>query len=101
MVHVDGATWADPAVIGGPSTKSVAADDPIWAPIEGVTLEQYATVTKGASGQGITDEAGLLAFAATQGYDQTAFKAAMDGWVERMKTSMAVGQQFNKIFMGK
>ena len=84
-----------------PSTKSVAADDPIWEPIEGISLETYASVTKGAQGQGVTDEAGMLAYAASQGYDQAAFKAAMDGWVERMKTSMAVGQQFNKLFMGK
>ncbi len=30
MVHVRGAGPIDPAVMGGPSTRSVAADDPIW-----------------------------------------------------------------------
>jgi hypothetical protein len=33
MVHVRGAGPIDPAVMGGPSTRSAVADDPIWAPI--------------------------------------------------------------------
>ena len=29
----------DPAIFGGPSNRPVAADDPIWAPINGFSLE--------------------------------------------------------------
>jgi hypothetical protein len=39
MVHVQGAGPIDPAVIGGPSTRSVAAEDPIWQPINGISLQ--------------------------------------------------------------
>ena len=35
-------TAFDPAVLGGLSNRAVAADDPIWAPINGVSLEDYA-----------------------------------------------------------
>jgi len=40
-VHVQGAGPLDPALLGGPSTRSVAADDPIWAPINGISLQDY------------------------------------------------------------
>jgi hypothetical protein len=42
MVHVRGAGPIDPAILGGPSTRSVAADDPIWQPINGISLQDYA-----------------------------------------------------------
>lgn len=99
-VHVKGMK-ADPAAFGGPSSASVDENDPIWDPIEGVALEQYATITKGAADQGITDEAGVLAYAEQQGVAQEAFATAMAGWNDRMKQSMAVGQRFNAVYMGR
>jgi hypothetical protein len=100
MVHVEG-MMADPAVLGGPSAASVAETDPIWEPIEGVSLEQYAQIAKGAADQGITDEAGVMAYAEQQGVAGAAFQVAMHGWNDRMKQSMAVGQRFNAIYMGR
>jgi hypothetical protein len=100
MVHVEG-MMADPASMGGPSAASVAETDPIFEPIEGVSLEQYAQIAKGAADEGITDEAGVLAYAEQQGVAPAAFQAAMTGWNDRMKESMAVGQRFNKIYMGR
>lgn len=99
-VHVKG-MMADPAAFGGPSSASVDVDDPIWDPIEGVSLEQYAQITKGAADQGISDEAGVLAYAQQQGVAQADFQTAMAGWNERMKQSMAVGQRFNAVYMGR
>ncbi|NNE10877.1 MAG: hypothetical protein HKN41_01375 [Ilumatobacter sp.] len=99
-VHVKG-MMADPAAFGGPSSASVDENDPIWDAIDGVGLDQYATITKGAADQGITDEAGLLAYAESQGVGQAAFQSAMSGWNDRMKQSMAVGQRFNAVYMGK
>jgi len=99
MVHVQGAGPVDPAAFGGPSTASVSTDDPIWEPINGVSLQDYAEVAKDAQARGVTDEAGMLALAAERGFEGPDFKAAMDGWVARMGQSMAVGQQFRK-FLG-
>ncbi|MBI5337702.1 MAG: hypothetical protein HZB45_08470 [Mycolicibacterium rufum] len=97
MVHVHGAGPVDPAVFGGPSTRSVAADDPIWEPINGVSLQDYASLARDAQARGVTDEAGMIALASERGWNPADTEAALDGWVQRMGESMAVGQQFRKL----
>lgn len=87
----------DPAIIGGPSNKPVADDDPIWEPIQGVSLEAYVEVGKEAQAKGVTDEAGMLAIAAEKGFEGAAFKAAMDGWIARMGQSQAVGRKVRSL----
>lgn len=98
-VHVHGAGPIDPAAFGGPSTRSVAGDDPIWQPINGISLEDYAALARDAQARGVTDEAGMIGLAQERGWSPTDAKAALDGWVQRMGQSMAVGQQFRK-FLG-
>jgi hypothetical protein len=99
MVHVRGAGPIDPAVMGGPSTRSVTADDPIWQPINGISLQDYAELAREAQARGINDEAGMITLAQERGWNPADTKAALDGWVQRMGQSMAVGQQFRK-FLG-
>jgi hypothetical protein len=99
MVHVHGAGPIDPAIMGGPSTRSVSADDPIWQPINGISLQDYAELARDAQARGINDEAGMITLAQERGWDPADTKAALDGWVQRMGQSMAVGQQFRK-FLG-
>src|SRR3954447_9162593 len=83
-VHVQGAGPIDPAALGGPSTRSVAADDPIWQPINGISLQDYGELAREAQARGINDEAGMIALAHERGWDPANTKAAMDGWVQRM-----------------
>ena len=98
MVHVaapDRSTrrsWAGRRPVGG-------ADDPIWQPINGISLQDYAELARDAQARGITDEAGMIALAQERGWNPADTKAALDGWVQRMGQSMAVGQQFRK-FLG-
>jgi hypothetical protein len=99
MVHVKGAGPIDPAVMGGPSTRSVAADDPVLAPINGISLQDYADLARDAQARGVTDEARMITLAKERGWDPADTKAALDGWVQRMGQSMAVGQQF-RTFLG-
>jgi hypothetical protein len=99
MVHVRGAGPIDTAMFGGPSTRSVAADDPIWQPINGISLQDYADLARDAQARGINDEAGMITLSQERGWNPADAKAAMDGWVQRMGQSMAVGQQFRK-FLG-
>lgn len=99
MVHVQGAGPIDPAIMGGPSTRSVAENDPIWEPINGVSLQDYADWAREAQARGVNDEAGLITIAGENGVSAADAKAALDGWVARMGQSMAVGQQFRK-FLG-
>ena len=99
-VHVQGAGgMINPSVMGGPSTSSVAADDPIWQPINGISLQDYGELAREAQARGINDEAGMITLAQERGWDPADTKAALDGWVQRMGQSMAVGQQFRK-FLG-
>lgn len=97
MVHVRGAGPVDPAVFGGPSTRSVAADDPIWQPINGISLQDYADLARTAQARRVVDEAGMIALGTERGWDPADTKAALDGWVQRMGQSMAVGQQFRTL----
>lgn len=99
QVHVQGAGLIDPAIMGGPSTASVSETDPIWEPINGISLQDYADLAKDAQARGINDEAGMITLSQERGWDPANTKAAMDGWVQRMGQSMAVGQQFRK-FLG-
>jgi len=99
MVHVQGAGPIDPAIMGGPSTRSVAENDPIWEPINGVSLQDYADWAREAQARGVNDEAGLITIAGESGVSAADAKSALDGWVARMGQSMAVGQQFRK-FLG-
>jgi hypothetical protein len=99
-VHVQGAGgMIDPSFMGGPSTRSVAAEDPIWQPINGISLQDYAELARDAQARGINDEAGMITLSGERGWNPADTKAALDGWVQRMGQSMAVGQQFRK-FMG-
>ena len=97
-VHVqDAGGMMDPAMFGGPSTRSVAADDPIWQPINGISLQDYADLACDAQARGVTDEPGMIAIAQERGWNPADTKAALDGWVQRMGQSMAVGQQFRNL----
>ena len=69
----------DPAVMGGPSTRSVAADDPIWQPINGISLQDYAELARDAQARGINDEAGMITLAQERGWNPADTKAALDG----------------------
>ncbi len=84
----------DTANFGGPSNAAVADDDPIWEPVEGVTLQDYARVAKAAQGKGVTDEAGMKVVAQENGFDPEAFARASQVWIQRMGQQMAVGQRF-------
>lgn len=88
----------DTAALGGPSNAPVADDDPIWEPIDGIAIDEYARIVKLASNQGVTDEAGLATVAEANGLDGETFARAAKGWTDRMGQSMAVGQRFRTHF---
>lgn len=88
---------ADPALLGGPSTKPLDEDDPLLAPVNGMSLEIYGHIAREAQARGITDEPGMVALAGElHGIPPAEAQAAFATWVERMGQSMVVGQQFRK-----
>ena len=86
----------DTANFGGPSNAPVADTDPIFADVEGVSLQAYAQVAKAAQNAGVTDEVGMAAVAEQQGFDGETFNRAAKVWIERMGQQMAVGQKFRQ-----
>ena len=52
-----------------PATRSVAADDPVLAPIDGISLQDYADLARDAQARGVTDEAGMITLAKERGWD--------------------------------
>jgi hypothetical protein len=85
MVHVHGAGgMINPAAMGGPSTSAVASDDPIWQPINGISLQDYAEIAREAQARGVTDEAGMIAIAQERGLKRRRRSTVgCSGWASR------------------
>ncbi|MCU0270607.1 MAG: hypothetical protein MUF83_18455 [Acidimicrobiales bacterium] len=88
----------DPAIFGGPSNKPLAPDDPLFEPVQGITIEHYGWIAKVAQRQGVSDEAGIIAVAEQNGINGEAFRQAMHTFNTRMAQSQAVGQRFRATF---
>lgn len=69
-------------------------EDPLLAPIDGVSLEMYAIAAQEARVRGVRDEDGLAQVAAeVYGVSPSTARAAFAEWVDRMSRSMAVGRR--------
>lgn len=73
-------------------------DDPAFAPIEGVTLEQYATITGGLIKNGIGGAEQVRAFAESNGVRPGTWDAVSSGWTDRMRTSEAVRIRYGALY---
>ncbi|MGV0645014.1 hypothetical protein ABQE44_16620 [Mycolicibacterium sp. XJ2546] len=89
----------DLASMAGPSTRPRGVDDPIWQPISGISLQDYARLVREAQARGVFDQAGMINLATARGWNPLATKAALDGWSIRIGQSVEVGQQFRS-FLG-
>jgi len=66
-------------------------------PIAGVSIEEFAAVSKGVAAFGY-DPAKLPEIAASRGIEAAAWQAAHQGWNERIKQSRAVAKRFNQLY---
>lgn len=83
------------AMMQGPT---IADGDPRLAPIAGVTIEQYAAISKAAATQG-ADEAGLVGLALARGVvSAEAWQEAYDGWNARMQGDMQLATHFGHLY---
>jgi hypothetical protein len=76
---------------------SFAQDGPEYEPIAGVSLEQYARVSKGVAAFGY-DQAKLPEVAASHGIAAMDWADAFAGWNQRIKANPAVAKQFNLLY---
>jgi hypothetical protein len=75
---------------GAPSAEALA-------PIAGVTLEQYAQVSKGIAAFGY-DTTKLVDVAAGLGIAPADWATAQEGWGARIQADRAVGSRFNELY---
>jgi hypothetical protein len=81
------------------SEQAAQAGGPDFEPVAGVSLEVYADVCKELAAQGY-DQSKAAGIAASKGISADSWQQAMDGWTERMKRNLAVGQRFNALYRG-
>jgi len=70
-----------------------------FEPIDGVSLEQFAAVSKGVAAYNY-DQSMLPQVAASKGIAPNAWDAAAQGWNERIRRNRGVAQRFNQVYRG-
>ncbi|MFN8104177.1 MAG: hypothetical protein U0U69_06920 [Acidimicrobiia bacterium] len=89
----------DTATPGTPPGAPLAADDPLWEPIYGLSVDHYAQIVKYAVRQGLQDEYSICQFAQQHyGIAAETWNAAAAGWVDRMGRSAAIDQRFRQVY---
>ena len=77
-----------------------AQTDPDFEPINGVSLELYAEISKGLAAVNYDQSQGPV-IAASKGVLADDWQAAVDGWNLRMRANPAVAKRFNALYMGR
>ena len=80
-----------------PAAAPTGAD---FDPINGVSLELYAEISKGLAAVNY-DQSQAPMIAMSKGVMAEDWEAAVAGWNARMKSNPAVGQRFNALYMGR
>ncbi len=70
---------------------------PDFEPIAGVSLEQFAAISKGVAAYSY-DQSKLVEVAASKGVDAGSWDEASRGWNDRIKANPAVAQRFNVLY---
>jgi hypothetical protein len=80
-----------------PQPVTPADNDPRMLPIEGISLQDYARISKVAATRGL-DVAGLAGYVAQLGIDPAVWTRATDGWNARFKGDMALAAYFGRLY---
>jgi hypothetical protein len=79
------------------AVQGSAPGGPEFAPVAGVSLEQFATVSKGVAAYGY-DASKLVEIAGSAGIDAVTWEHASAGWNARIQASPTVAQRFNQLY---
>ena len=86
------------AAVAGMQQGSAAVDPALLEPIDGISLERYAQLSKTIGSRQLTSEAQVHAFLAEQGHTPEQWQAAWEGWNARMKADMGLSGHFSALF---
>lgn len=76
----------------------VDLNDPMWAPIEGVSLDQYAKISAGLVRDGVAGIEAVEAYAESHGVPSGKWQAVQTGWVARMGQHMEVRTRYGNLY---
>ncbi len=79
-------------------TAGVEPGDDVWAPIEGVTLDEYARLCAGIVSLGIRGETNVHAWVEGRGVRAGAWAAVTAGWNARMQADQRVRERYARLF---
>lgn len=94
-VVVGGSAYGAPAM-GMPTATAIDAADPRLAPIEGMSIETYARISKAAAAG--LERPSLLAYAAGLGVSEQTWDVASHAWTERMRGDMPLAVHFGNLY---
>ena len=79
---------------------TIAPGDPRLEPVAGVSIEQYAAISKAAATAG-ADENTLVRLALGRGVEsESAWREAYDGWNARMRGDVQLATHFGHLYRG-
>jgi hypothetical protein len=87
-------TYAAQASAGQP----VDLNDPVWAPIDGITLDKYAQLTAAMARQDLGTPDQAQAWLEAQGVQPGTWAEVQTGWVNRMATNEAVRTRYGVLY---
>jgi hypothetical protein len=82
---------------GGFAQPGAAPTGPDFEPISGVSLEQFAAISKGVAAYNY-DQTKLVEVAAQHNVGAVDWEDASKGWNDRIKANPAVAQRFNLLY---
>lgn len=89
---------ADAQAMMDEANQPVDPNDPIWAPIEDITLDRYAELTAALARQNLGGADQVQAWAEAQGVAPGTWQAVTSGWTQRMGANMQVRTRYGVLY---
>jgi len=80
------------------ASQPVDLNDPMWAPIEGVTVDKYAEISAGLMKNTIMGLENVNKYVEALGVPTGAWQAVQNGWVARMGGHVPVRTRFGNLY---
>jgi hypothetical protein len=100
MLQQQQAMAAQQAAFAGPSVAPGSAVVDAGETISGVSLAQFAEVSRGLQAYNY-DQSMAVTVAASHGIMSADWEAAMAGWNARIQSDQGVAKEFNRLYMGR
>jgi len=80
------------------ASQPVDMNDPMWAPIEGITLDKYAEITALMGKNNVMGPEAVNAFVESKGVKPGTWQVVQNGWVARMGANEPVRTRYGIIY---